>query len=293
MTYARALQTSTPTSECAYEQAESFRPRSPTTSDKELLSQQLELAHIQLQLEETKLARAHLRHGSPPTFRPLSPPTSTHTSRLGKALASDTTLECFSGGDPEEYLAKFVAAAIKHRIHPDQWAAELGLKLTGNAGLWFDSWAGVHGRTDNYDRLSSALVSEYANPWSAAQIYVQYGQTLTCSYAALPRTLALQQLKMDRAGIPRELYSEERRFYHMQNYLSGSPQVLANIQAQMEAQGELGEAQPRLLEQRERAKAGGRLSIMPPSSDSTAFFQWRCTFVAHCLKLLSDDQGPV
>ena len=44
--YARALQTSSPTSECAYEQAESFRPRSPTTSDKELLSQQLELARV-------------------------------------------------------------------------------------------------------------------------------------------------------------------------------------------------------------------------------------------------------
>ena len=82
---------------------------------------------------------------------------------------------------------------------------------------------------------------------------------------------------MDRAGIPRELCSEERRFYHMQNYLSGSPQVLANIQAPMEAQGELGEARPRLLEQRERANAGGRLSIMPPSSDRTAFFQRRCT----------------
>jgi hypothetical protein len=104
-------------------------------------------------------------------------------------------------------------------------------------------------------------------------MYVQHGQTLTCSYAALPRTLALQQLKMDRAGIPWELCSEERRFDHMQNYLSGSPQVLANIQAQMEAQGELGEAQRRLLEQREKAKAGGRLSIMPPSSDHTAFFQ--------------------
>jgi hypothetical protein len=59
---------------------------------------------------------------------------------LGKALASDTILEFFSGGDPEGYLAKFVAAANKHRIHPDQWATELGLKLTGNAGLWFDSW---------------------------------------------------------------------------------------------------------------------------------------------------------
>ena len=120
---------------------------------------------------------------------------------------------------------------------PHQQDSPRCLKLTGNAGLWFDSWAWVHGLTDKYDRLSSALVSEYANPWSAAQIYVQCGQTLTCSYAALPRTLSLQQLKMDRAGIPRELYSEERRFYHMQNYLSGSPQVLANIQAQMEAQG--------------------------------------------------------
>jgi len=49
--YERALQTIAPTSECAYEQAESFRPRSPTTSDKELLSQQLELARVQLKLE--------------------------------------------------------------------------------------------------------------------------------------------------------------------------------------------------------------------------------------------------
>ena len=291
--YERAAHHSTTPSENAYEQAESLRPKSPTTSEKEQLRQQLELVKLQLQVEETKLARAQLRHSSrsPSPTGARGPATASlrPTDRLGKAL---DFLEGFAGGNPEDYLAKFIAAASKRRIAHGQWAAEFGLKLEGKADQWLDSFTAVHGNTDNFDHLSAAFVHEFANPWSAAGVFAQYGHPPGGNFNDLNRTLDLQQLQMDRAHIPREICSAETRFYHLQNIVRANPQVLANLQAQMEAHGEVGEAQRRLLEQKERTKSGGRLSITLPSQARSNFFEKRCSIMVEGLKLLSDDQGP-